>query len=205
VIVGIVGGIASGKSTVTRTLVELGAEHLDADRMAHEILEHEDVRDTLRSWWGDSAFAADGSVDRKAIGARVFASADERTRLESLVHPRVREALEAGVREYEARDKSDRAALLVLDIPLLAASPLRAHCDEIVFVDTPDAQRAERARARGWDDGELARREAAQTPLHEKRQLATRVIDNSAGETELRRRVEELHEALAGISTEGSE
>jgi len=220
-IIGVLGGVGSGKSTVTELLAELGAESLDADLIAHQILEEDDVRQKLRAWWGPTVFDAAGCVDRRAIAARVFASPAERARLEALVHPRVRARIESRVAAFRAGDirttkprgsaasdaheSSARERLLVLDVSLLATSPLRPLCDELVFVDADDGARRERTRQRGWADGELERREAAQASLEEKRELATRVIENDAGLPDLRRKVEELHRSLTTSSTQGNE
>jgi dephospho-CoA kinase len=213
VVLGILGGVGSGKSTVAAHLGELGAEVIDADRIAHETLEEDDVRAALRSWWGNDVFRADGSVDRPAVAARVFSDARERARLEALVLPRVRQRIEARVRAFRAQSseqssrggRSSRPRLLVLDAPLLASSPLLADCDEIVFVEAREDQRRERTRLRGWGAEELAQREGAQAPLDEKRKLATRVVDNTAGLSYTRRQVEELYECLTGIQTQGKE
>ena len=93
-ILGILGGIGSGKSTVTRMFADLGAKTLDADAVAHELIEREDTKSTLRQWWGDEIISADGTVDRTKIAERVFSDAEELVRLEKLLHPEVRARIE---------------------------------------------------------------------------------------------------------------
>ena len=196
-ILGILGGVGSGKSTVAGLLAELGAEVLDADRIAHEVLEEDNVKDTIRGWWGDEVFDETGHIDRAAIAERVFREDAERRRLERLVHPRVGERINRGIDAF--LEEEDGSRLLVLDIPLLADSPIREHCDEMIFIETDSAQRQIRTRVRGWSGDELKRRESAQSPISSKRKLATRVLDNRTGMPELRRQVEELYESLLEI------
>lgn len=186
---GLTGGIASGKSFVAGLLAERGAAVLDADRHAHAVLGEPAVRDALVQRWGDEILAGDGSLRRGEIARRVFGEGDgalaERRFLEGLVHPRVRERLHAEL--AEARDRGASAA--VLDIPLLIEAGWADECDAVLFVDTPDAVRRERAAGRGWSADELARREASQTPLAEKRERADVVVPG-AEEATARRAVE---------------
>ena len=176
IVIGLTGGIASGKSYVASLLAEHGATVLDADRYARAALDEPAVREALVARWGESVLTARGAVDRAAIAERVFGDSpgatEERRFLEGLVHPRVREALRS---ELEAaRQRGATAA--VLDIPLLLEAGWRDECDLILFVDTPDEVRLHRAAGRGWDAAELRQREAAQAPLAEKRRLADRVL-----------------------------
>ncbi len=202
-VLGVLGGIGSGKSTVTRLLIERGAAAVDADRLAHAALESEAVRMRLRERWGDRALRADGSVDRDEVAARVFADAAEREFLEGLVHPRVRSEIAARVDAFRAAN--DGPSVLVLDVPLLAESPLLTLCDELVFVVAPDEARQARVRERGWTDDELARREAAQTPINEKRRMARWTIDNSGDIAATRRAVERLWGELCSARSSENE
>ncbi|QDT68695.1 Dephospho-CoA kinase [Planctomycetes bacterium MalM25] len=175
-IFGLTGGIASGKSFVAALLAERGAVVLDADRHAHAVLDEPAVRAALVERWGAEIVAEDGSLNRAAIAGRVFGDSDEalaeRRFLEGLVHPRVRERLRD---ELEAaRQRGVPAA--VLDIPLLIEAGWAEECDTVLFVDTPAGVRQARAAERGWSPEELVRREAAQTPIEEKRKTATAVI-----------------------------
>lgn len=184
--IGLVGGIASGKSRVAEELVRLGAGVLDADRVGHEVLANDpEVRQAIESRWGKSVFRADGSVDRKAIAARVFgqtASAiAEREFLESLLHPRIRLRLEMEA----ARMAESGKPAVVLDAPLLLEAGWKPMCDVVLFVDASRATRLERARDRGWTEAQFDQREAAQWPIDRKRAAADYVIQNNGTESEL--------------------
>jgi dephospho-CoA kinase len=183
--IGLVGGVASGKSVVGRMLVDLGAGLLKADRTGHAVLaEDVEVRETLRRRWGDSILASSGEVDRAAVARRVFADsgADERKFLEDLLHPLIQARLNT------LRDKfsTEGKPAVVLDAPLLIEAGWGPLCDFILFVDVPRDARQQRAQTRGWTEAEFARREAAQWPIEEKRRHATHIIPNFGTETELR-------------------
>jgi dephospho-CoA kinase len=192
-VLGLLGGVGSGKSTVAGLLAEAGAVVLDADRRAREALDDPQVRNEVLAAFGPSVQGPGGSLDRVALAARVFGpdSGDRRRTLESILHPRVREALEADLERLRGQTPPPR--LVVLDVPLLAEGPLEAWCDVLVFVDAPREVREERCRRRrGWDAGEIARREAAQLDLAEKRARAHHVLGNAADLGELRARTEAL-------------
>lgn len=173
---GLTGGIASGKSFVAGLLAERGAVVLDADRHAHAVLAEPEVIAGLVERWGPGILAEDGSVQRAEIAGRVFgdgaAAVAERRFLESLVHPRVRARLTGELAEASAAS----APAAVLDIPLLIEAGWTDQCDAVLFVETSEAIRLQRASERGWDAEELARREAAQTPVSEKRAAADSII-----------------------------
>src|SRR2546430_1610745 len=177
--IGLVGGVASGKSLAAKMLVELGADHLDADRAGHAVLaDDSEVRNAIKSHWGADVFGADGSVDRSAIARRVFGTAEqaaaERKFLEDLLHPRI------GRRLNQERDQAaaDGKAAVVLDAPVLLEAGWGPMCDLILMIDSPRELRLERATARGWSETEFDRREAAQWPADEKRRHANVVIAN---------------------------
>lgn len=184
--IGLLGGVASGKSTVARALERLGATVLDADRLAHEVLEEPQVAAAVRAKFGPGVEAADGSLDRKKIASRVFADETLRKWLEAQIHPRVRERIREGIDAARAAGKS----LVVLDVPLLAEGGLIALCDTTLFVAAPAEQREARARReRGWQPGETARRESRQAALEDKRRLAQHEIENSGSIEELETKV----------------
>ena len=181
VVLGIVGGIASGKSLVSRRLAELGAEVLDADRLGHEVLFDPEVKRAIRGRWGDEVFDADGQVDRRQLAAVVFAglpdSREELDYLEQLTHPRI------GQRLRETMDRMARtgaSSVLVLDAALLLEAGWDRYCDKILFVETPRCIRLQRAEQRGWTEAGFEAREAAQASVESKRIRADIVIDNSS-------------------------
>ena len=177
-IIGIAGGIGSGKSRVARVFGEFGCAVIDSDAQVRDVYGREDVRQTLKQWWGERVFKPGGELDRAAVAARVFSDPAERARLEALVHPLVAEARDEAMRRA-ARDP--QLVAFVWDTPLLFEVGLNAQCDAVVFVDAPLELRLQRVRrTRGWDEAELARRENLQWPLDRKRRLSDDVVTNTA-------------------------
>lgn len=179
-LLGIVGGVASGKSIVAQLLERKGAAVIDADRLAHEVLKLNDLKQLARERWGETVFGPDGQIDRKRLGQIVFAPAPEGPRelkvLEQWTHPRVRQMIDERIRQISAEGT---ATAIVLDVPLLVEAGWHQLCDHVLFVDVPREVREARALARGWTAQEFAGRESAQQPLAEKRGVAGVVIDNS--------------------------
>lgn len=183
-VIGILGGVASGKSLVTQQLKQLGAEALDADRAGHEVLREAEVKKAIRNHFGDAVFDINGEVSRPSLAKIVFAppprGPQELTELEKITHPRIADRLQKSIEEYSRR--GDLPAL-VLDAPVLLKAGWDKFCDRLLFVDATREQRVARAALRGWTEADLAAREAAQESLQEKRQHADGIIDNS-GSTE---------------------
>lgn len=195
--IGVAGGIASGKSEVARRLAGPQGQVIDADRMAHEELASDEVTHLVRSQLGEDLLGDDGRPDRAELAKRVFADPSVRQRLEDWIHPRVR------ARILERLDEAEAAGVprIVLDVPLLLeADPgvgYRDRCHAIVFVDAGGSEREKRAmRVRHWNAGEVARREASQLPLEEKRRRADFVISNRGTLEDLDRAVQVLLEQL---------
>ncbi|MBX3365515.1 MAG: dephospho-CoA kinase [Phycisphaeraceae bacterium] len=190
ILVGLTGGIGAGKSTVAEEFVRLGAVVIDSDAISRRAMQRDDVKKTLREWWGGKVFNDKGEVDRSALAAIVFADKSERARLESLIHPLIQHEREAVIRQASQQG----CRMVVLDAPLLFEVGLEKTCELTVFVDAPRALRLERlASARGWTDNELTRRESAQWPSDQKRQASTVVLDNSGDELALKAAVRTLY------------
>lgn len=190
--VGLTGGIASGKSTVSTMLSELGAVIIDGDLLAREVVEKGTPGlAAVVAEFSEGLLTPDGDLDRPAMGALVFGDVDARKRLEAIVHPLVFEriiALEEGAPE---------GALVVHDIPLLAESGRAATFDAVVVVDVPAETQVERmVRDRGWTEEESRARMAAQASREDRLAIATYVIENTGTIEDLRRRVSEVFEAL---------
>src|SRR4051812_4808876 len=190
-IIGIAGGIGSGKSFVARLFGELGGLVIDSDAQVRAAYERPDVKGVLREWWGGEAFDAAGNVDRRAIARRVFADPAERARLEGLLHPLVRqmrdEQMRAAVEVVAAPRGRPPPVAFVWDTPLLFESGLHAECDALVFVEAPPKIRLVRVRGRGWDAAELARRENLQWGLDKKREISDYHLTNTAEADDVRR------------------
>ncbi|MEE2907378.1 MAG: dephospho-CoA kinase [Planctomycetota bacterium] len=191
-IIGLTGGIGSGKSQVANVLRECGCVVADADKLAKQALEAPAIREALQARWGNNIFTTEGPVDRDAIAAIVFHDESERKWLESIIHPIVEQS-----RSAIFADAVDGTPALVIDAPLLLEAGLAEGCDVVLFVDAPQNIRLERLqRTRGWDAGELERREAAQIPLDEKRSMAHHVLRNDGEVEDLARSVEDYLDSL---------
>lgn len=195
-IIGLAGGIGAGKSTVAAAFRSLGCYVIDSDQRVRAALDRADVRERLVEWWGAEVLDGAGRVDRAKVASIIFGAPAERARLEQLVHPLVRQDRAAMIDEA-ARTWAKAA---IVDAPLLFEAGVDAECDCVVFVDTPRAERVERVRSsRGWTDEELARREAAQMNLDDKRARCRFVIDNSAAGTTARPVREQAREVLEAV------
>ena len=172
-VIGLVGGIASGKSTVANAFVERGLQLVDADREARLATERPDVLAAIADRFGNGVLDADGKLDRAALADVVFRDEDSKRALEEIIHPRVRALLEAQIETAVTAGHS-----VVLDIPLLVENGWLEHCDACVFVDSSDESRRSRAAGRGWEPGEIERREANQAPLTVKKSHCTYIISN---------------------------
>lgn len=186
VVLGVLGGIASGKSYVARRLAGPAGVVVSADELAHQALAAPEVRSEVVRAFGGEVLGPDGAVDRRALAAVVFRDAAARRRLEGWIHPWVRARISRALEEARAEGRPR----VVLDVPLLlehdAQHGLARACDHLVFVEVDAAERERRAQAtRGWEPGELARREAAQLPLDEKRRRADVVVPNDGTLREL--------------------
>lgn len=189
-IIGISGGIGSGKSFVARAFGEAGCLVIDSDAQVRAAYELPAVRAELRRWWGDGVFNPAGAIDRMAVARRVFADPAERTRLEHLLHPVV-----DGLREEVMRAAADDPQIVafVWDTPLLFEAGLHERCDAIVFVEAPAEVRLKRVReTRGWDATEWERRENLQWPLDTKREMSHDVVTNTADADDIRRQVRQV-------------
>jgi len=183
-ILGIIGGIGSGKSAVAGQLArEWNIARLDADRAGHAALEQGDVKLQLVDVFGEDVLDADGNVIRPAIAKLVFGDSPEnsnrRQQLNEIVHPVIHEIIE----DELVSAMEGNPDLIVLDAALLLEAGWSSMCDGIIYVDTPLETRQQRVKERGWDADELIRREASQLPLTEKRQRSDFTVDNS-GEIE---------------------
>lgn len=198
-LIGLTGGVASGKSLAAKYLAELGAVVLDADRAGHQVLREPEVPNALVKRWGPDIIGPTGEVDRGLVAEKVFGdwpqAVADRQFLEDLLHPRIRARLEAE-RTRQAGQGSD---VFVLDAPLLLESHWDAACDVVIFVDAPVEQRSSRAAARGWTASQFAQREAAQWPVQRKRQLADWVLPNAGTPEDLRKQVHQFWQEYVAL------
>jgi dephospho-CoA kinase len=188
-IIGLAGGIGSGKSTVAHLLSGLGAAVISSDRLNQEELESQEVRQWLGRRFGSAVFHADGRVNRQVLRQIVSTDPEARRELEQRLHPRINHRREALMAQYQA-DPNVRA--VVWDSPLLFETGLAHRCDRVIFVEADDRVRAERVRARGWSPEELRRFEQMQEPLDSKRKRADYRVVNNSDIDSLRQQVEDV-------------
>ncbi|NNL86610.1 MAG: dephospho-CoA kinase [Myxococcales bacterium] len=198
-IIGLTGGIGTGKSTVAKMFVALGARLVDADAIVHELqAPGTPTLVAIQERFGPEVIDADGALDRAALGAIVFRDADARRALGEIVHPPVRREMRARIE----RAVAEGVALVLVDIPLLFEgrrgtddNPLGLEATILVYA--PRALQIDRQRSRdGSSLEEAERRVAAQLPIEDKRALADHVIDNGGGLDDTRRQVEALYREL---------
>jgi dephospho-CoA kinase len=189
-IIGLVGGMGSGKSRVAAALAKHGGHVVAADLFGHEALEQPDILARIAQRWGERVLNEHGKVDRKKMGGVVFGSPVERANLELLVFPWI----EKRIREELARAQADRAVpFVVLDAAIMLEAGWNNTCDRIVYIHAPRAMRLERLAAqRGWTADDVARRETAQHPLSIKAARADAAIDNSVSLAETEKQVDLL-------------
>jgi dephospho-CoA kinase len=194
--VGLTGGLASGKSTVAAFFHELGAFHLDADRIAHELLARGGGAEAdVVARFGRGIVGADGAIDRTALGALVFADPRALADLNALVHPRVRREIARRIAEHESA--ASPAPVALVDAALLVETGLHRDLDALVVVACRAETQLARAVARGGlTEAEARARIAAQAPLAEKIAVADHVIDNDGPLAETKAQVRRIWEAL---------
>ena len=194
-LVGLTGGIASGKSTVSAQLAALGAEVIDADLLAREVVAPgEAAWAAIVETFGRDVLQPDSTLDRKRLGTIVFADPGARRRLEAITHPAIRERRQARLDALQARAFD---GLVVLDVPLLFEVGAAGEVDRVVVVYATRAVQLARLVARdGVDPVDAERRLASQMPLHDKARQAHYVVDNSGEPAATTDQVRALHAAL---------
>ena len=191
--VGLTGGIGAGKSEALAALERLGAATLSTDAVVHELLTTGELRDALVGRLGPSV-APDGAVDRGAVAARVFDSAEDREWLEGLLWPRVGERVAAWRQEVAERSEAPPAA--VVEVPLLFEAGMEGVFDATIAVVADEAVRSRRAGARGHE--RVDSRASRQLTQQEKAERATFVVQNDGTVAELEER---LAQVLTGLET----
>ncbi|MFM8406762.1 MAG: dephospho-CoA kinase [Pirellulaceae bacterium] len=193
-VMGLIGGVASGKSEVARMLEARGAVRIDADQLGHHALRQREIRESLVERFGRQILDSSGAIDRAVLGRMVFGPSDQakknRHLLEEIVHPWIRhqamERLEA-LRNQE----SGSPPLVLLDAPLLLEAGWRPLCDWVVFLETPRERRMAWAAKRGWTALEWEQREASQLSLEQKREHATHILQNDSDLEHLEKQIDQ--------------
>jgi len=198
-IVGLTGGVASGKSTVSKVLREEGAYIIDADQIARELVQpHTPSWQELIKIFGDEILQKEGFIDRKKLAALVFVNSEKRVLLNQLLHPKIKEETERRAKEIGQRDPE---AVVVIDAALLVETGYYQDMDQLILVHSTEAQQIERLEKRDGIGEEEARRiVSAQMPLEEKLKVADGVIRNEGSIEETRRKAKEVFQELRGLA-----
>jgi len=197
-IIGLTGGIACGKSTVSAMLAERGAFVVDADRIAREVvMPGEPALAEIAAVFGQAVIRDDGTLDRRKLGEIVFADPEKRKRLEAITHPAIRERMWARIRRVKA-DEPGR--IVVADIPLLYETGQQGLYDGVLVVYAPREVQIRRLMARNPEltEAQALERINAQMDIERKKELADWVIDNGGSLESTGRQVEALWRELAG-------
>jgi dephospho-CoA kinase len=197
-VIGVTGGIGSGKSLAAGMLAELGCAVIDADSLGHDVLTEPEVRDALVAMWGPRVLKEDRQIDRGEVAKIVFSDQAELERLTDISYPRIALRIERQIAQL--RQRPDVPAI-VLDAAVLFEAGWDAFCTHILFIDAPAQLRADRSAQRGWTRSHWLKREKSQIPLDTKRDRCYRRVDNSSSVTHLREQIRRiyhqiLHEAV---------
>jgi dephospho-CoA kinase len=193
-VIGVVGGVGSGKSVASAEFGRLGCVVVDADALGHDVLEEPAVRQQLDHRWGETIFGPDGTADRAAIATIVFARPEELDWLTGICWPRIRRRMEQTIE----RARRNRAVGVVLDAAVLFEAGWDSLCTHTVLVACPRALRLQRLREnRGWNEAQFDRREQAQISLDTKRGWCCHVLQNSSSASHLCEQVRDVfHQIL---------
>ncbi len=191
IVIGVTGGVGTGKSTVARIFADLGAQVLDADRMTHELLEPGTVSwKKIVSSFGKEILRSDRRIDRGRLARIVFSRPSRLKRLNRIIHPAVRRAIR---RRLAALRRRDPQGVAVLDIPLLIEAGSAYKVDALVVVSAPLKRAAARlSRRSGWSFEQVRRRQLLQLPLREKERMADFLGRNNGSKAATRRQVAQI-------------
>jgi dephospho-CoA kinase len=196
-VIGLVGGIGSGKSTVAAAFGRLGALVINADRIAHQVLNSSEVRARIAAEFGADVIAPDGGIDRAILAKKAFTTSDQVLRLNAIVHPAVIDQTKGII---ETAHREGNCPAVALDAPLIIEAGLRDLCDTLVFVEASDGLRAQRLQTgRGWDVKEIERREKFQESLIYKRQQADYTVDNNGSPEDAARQAAVIWEKIVDV------
>jgi len=193
-IIGILGGVGAGKSTVAAEFAKHGCAVIDADEIAHKLLDEPAVKNKVVAAFGDNILEPGGKIDRPKLADIVFAKEEKLLLLEKIIHPFVLRRAEELIRQYNHRNE---VKAIVLDMPLLAEVGWDKRCDRIIFVDCKQQLRAKRAKKSGiFSKNQLKIRENLQISLDKKAAIAENTIDNNSGFSGLTGQVAEIFSGI---------
>jgi len=200
-IVGLTGGVASGKTAVSQVLKEEGAYIIDADQIARELVQpHRPAWNELIKAFGQEILQEDGSIQRKKLADKVFVDPKQRKLLNQILHPRIKEEMDRRTKEIGEKDPQ---AIVVIDAPLMIELGDHREMDKLIVVTSTQTQQIERLKDRDKTNTEEALRIVfSQMPLEEKLKFADYVIRNEGPMEETRKRAKEVYQELKKVALE---
>ncbi len=197
--VGLTGGIGSGKTAVSDAFARLGTPVIDTDLLARAVVEPgQPALDEIVVEFGPTVLGSDGGLDRAALRRAVFAEPARRRRLETILHPRIRQAMNDRLRTLAAAG----ADYVIVVVPLLVETGMHALVDRVLVVDVPETEQVRRVMARdGVDETQARRVLAAQADRDQRLAAADEVIHNTGSLADLTARVAELHQRYQHLAT----
>jgi len=198
-IVGLTGGVASGKTAVSQILREEGAYLIDADQIARELVQpHTATWNELIRVFGKGILQEDGSIHRKRLAAKVFSDSEQRNLLNQILHPRIKVEMDRRVKEIGQKDPN---AIVVIDAALLIELRNHREMDKVIVVTSTEKQQIERLKKRdGVDQEEAQKILSSQMPLEEKLKVADLVIRNEGSFEETKKRVKKVFQELKRVA-----
>lgn len=194
IVLGLLGGIACGKSTVCKFFEDLQAKVFDADQVARTLFLSPTLQKELQKTFGTKILDEHGHISRQKLADVVFQNPTQLQKLNQIMHPPVFEALQLFLEQCHQENSSE--LIVVLDIPLLLETGHQHLCDYLVFIDTPQIRREEFAKSRHWSQDELFRRESQQFSLQKKKEISHFILPNHGNKEELRQAVLQLQAQL---------
>jgi len=193
-IIGILGGVGSGKSTVAAEFAKLGCAVIDADKIAHELLEQKAVKEKIVGLFGRAILDSAGKIDRKKLADIVFADADKLSSLNKIIHPPV---LERARQLIKRHNRQNQVKAIVLDMPLLVETGWANRCDRLIFVDCSRQLKQDRAKKMGiFNENKFKIRENFQISLDNKAELSDNIVDNNSDFSVLARQVTDIFSCI---------
>ena len=188
-IIGIMGGIGSGKSTVAAEFAKLGAKVINADKIAHDLLEENDTRDKIIALFGIEIVDLQGNIERKKIAEIVFNNSELLFKLNSIIHPGVLQKTEELIEQY---NQDDQCKAIILDMPLLVEVGWDKRCDKLIFIDCDEKTRNNRVKGKFSEKNHIKNRENFQISLDKKKNIADNMINNNSDFSTLVRQIAEI-------------
>jgi dephospho-CoA kinase len=188
-IIGIMGGIGSGKSTVAAEFAKLGCKIIDADKIAHNLLEEKEVREQVTALLGSAVLDSHGKIDRSKAADIVFRDSEKLSRLNDIIHPNVMKKTEELIEKYNHENDCNA---IVLDMPLLVEVGWEKRCDRLIFVDCDEKTRENRLKNKNFQKNHIKNRENFQISLDKKKNMADNTINNNSDFSTLVRQIAEI-------------